>query len=513
MERSEGTRILEQLTEARPRTITLADDDISKIRKAIAALRARKKATQNYVDYYAGDQPLTYTSEKYRDYFGRMVSAYRENICPSVVDALADRLQITGITISRVEEPELDETPIDAANPSPSNEDGDVQPAPVTPSRDPLADALWAIWEANRMNVRAGRVHKDAAKLGDAFVIVWKDPTTKEPRIYSQDSRHVYVNYDPELEAIDWAAKAWIDDDKRGRITLYDRAQIRRYRTPQPIKSPDYGLPGEKAQWEPMPEEPVVDTGLDRVPVFHFANDADVAEYGASELRDVIPIQDGLNKSVADLLISSEFNAYPQRWATGLTTEVDPVTGKEREDFQPGMARLWKTADEMAKFGEFAAADLDKYINMKNSFKAAAADVTGTPAHYMQMTPGSWPSGESLKTAEARFVAKVADRQGAFGNVWADVLETAAAIASLDIEGSIKMTWQDASPRSELDAATIAGLKTSVGVSQEQVQRELGYTEEEIARMRQETQAKAEMDSDLKIKQLNAVETDFGENA
>lgn len=512
-----GTAIIETLTPAAPRG-GADSGDRALIVEALKALRKRRRYTRPYVEYYQGDQPLTYSSQKYSDYFKQMVARYHENICPAVIDAITDRLQVTGIVLESLTGDEQIETPIPDEDPPTPPAPGKPQdleammeaipPAPIKPTADPLASQLWAIWRTNRMTRRAGRVHKEATKLGDAFVIVWEDPEiANSPRIWTQDSRMIHVHYDPETEAIDWAAKFWIAEDGRARCNLYFRDRISKYQTQNPVRPVD-GLPGDKVAWTSAGGDSA--NPHDRVPVFHFANDADLAEYGDSELRDVLPVQDALNKSVADMLVAMEFAAYPQRWATGMSSEVDPVTGRDKEDFKPGIDRLWRTADELAKFGEFTPADLSKFIEVKNSFKAAAADVVGIPAHYMQMTPGAWPSGESLKTSEARFVAKVIDRQSSFGQTWSEVMAFAAAIAGIELDRQIEITWKDASPRSDLDAVLIAQGKLAVGVSQEQNQRELGYTEEEIARMRSETQMKAQADTELKLQELNAA-PDFGE--
>jgi len=66
-----------------------------------------------------------------------------------------------------------------------------------------------------------------------------------------------------------------------------------------------------------------------RVPVFHFPNRR-VYDYGISDLADVIPIQDALNKALMDMLVAMEFGAFKQRWVTGIEYETDPVTGKPK---------------------------------------------------------------------------------------------------------------------------------------------------------------------------------------
>src|SRR4029079_2306857 len=58
--------------------------------------------------------------------------------------------------------------------------------------------------------------------------------------------------------------------------------------------------------------------GKQNIPVMHFANNARTGRYGRSELRDVIPLQDGINYAVALLMSSAEHEGYKQKWAAGL---------------------------------------------------------------------------------------------------------------------------------------------------------------------------------------------------
>lgn len=489
-------------TIVRPEPVaTPGNESQQRLRQGIKALRVRNRRVIDYADYLAGIQPITYASETYRDYFAKMVSKYTENICPAVVDSITDRLTVTGVTIEADAGGEQADTP----EPGPGAQDQPDDMEHVPTPQEAASAAVWAVWRANRMDRRARRVHRQAATLGDAFVIVWEDPVTGNAHIYSQDSRKIYAHYDEETETIDWAVKYWLQDDGFGRATLYTADQVERYITPSKQSSRQYDLPGEKASWVPLSgEEPAISPNpYGRVPVFHFANDADTGDYGESELRDVLPIQDALNKATADMLVGMEFNAYPQRWATGMQIENDPVTGRPKASFAPGVEHLWQSQDPDSKFGQFDAADLDQLINVQNRFKAAAADVCGIPSHYMQMTPGQWPSGESLKTAEARFVAKVEDRQTAFGDVWVDVLTFAAAIDGIALPGQLDIMWQEASPRSDADQAVVALAKKQVGVSNEQLQREWGYSEEEIQRMGAEAQAQRELEAEQMQKRLN----------
>ena len=38
-----------------------------------------------------------------------------------------------------------------------------------------------------------------------------------------------------------------------------------------------------------------------------------------------MPVQDGLNKSVLDMLVAMEFSAFRQRWAAGIEVDHQPI--------------------------------------------------------------------------------------------------------------------------------------------------------------------------------------------
>ena len=46
-------------------------------------------------------------------------------------------------------------------------------------------------------------------------------------------------------------------------------------------------------------------------------------EPGASELRSVTGIQDRINKTITDRMMTQEFAAFPQKWVTGMEIPVD----------------------------------------------------------------------------------------------------------------------------------------------------------------------------------------------
>jgi Phage portal protein, SPP1 Gp6-like len=419
---------------------------------ALTTLAANLTAYGQCRNYYDGNHRLLFATDKFLSTFGNLFRAFACNLCPVVVDVPADRLTVTGFAV-----------------------EGGQQ----------KADDAWALWNANRMDRKSGQVHLEALTAGDAYAIVWPDKAGA-PTIYPQRAAAVTVKYDDEEPGlITWAAKAWPRADKKVRVTLYYADRIEKYIA---TSAADGSLPTSANGLVPFetPGEPwPLPNPYGRVPVFHFGNNAGIGEFGASELANVIPLQDGLNKSICDRLVAQEFIAYPQRYATGLEVDKDPTTGAPIPPFIPGADRLWTVEDANVKFGEFAQARISEFIAGEVDWLHKIAAVSGIPLHYLVHEAGGWPSGESMKTAEARLIAKVKDRQLAFGNVWEDAMAFAMTIAHKP-EARLVALWDDPTPRNEKDHASMLVMKRSVGISAHQVQREFGYSDEQIVQMEQE---------------------------
>ena len=424
-------------------------DDLKK--HAVATIAERARGYERYEEYYLGNHPLTFATEKFRNAFGSLFREIADNLCQVVVDAVADRLQIIGFDVEQ--------------------------------GQEEAADRAWELWQANRMDRRSGEIHSEALRAGDAYARVWPNGDN-EPIIYPNKGRLCTVNYAEDKPGlVAWAAKLWQGDDEYHYLTLYFADRIEKYvaeakeidasnaRSFKPRE-----VPGER--W-PLPNPWGV------VPMFHFANNALIDAWGQSELANVIPLQNALNKALADMLVAMEFVAYPQRFATGIEVDIDPVTGKPKTPFEPGVDRFWSVANPDVKFGEFRASDTTDYLAIQDSLRSEIARVSGTPLHYMMMERGGWPSGEAMKTAEARFVAKVEDRQVAFGNVWEDVARLCLRMDGAADTFQLSALWQDAAPRSEREMAEIAMLKQQLGVPDDQILLELGYPPEKVDEFRQ----------------------------
>ena len=361
-----------------------------------------------------------------------------------------------------------------------------------SPRSDELHSPIDNIWFRNRMPQRAGEIHKEVLKNGDAYAVVWFDPQGAIT-VYPQRAATVTVVYDEDTPGmIRWAAKYWRTADKRTRMNIFYPDRIERFISKK--ESENY-LP-EAGDFVPIGPKSNVQSrksiGTERpwtvanpfgiVPVFHFANNADVGCFGLSELIQAIPIQDGLNKSVLDMLVAMEFSAFRQRWAAGIEVEYDE-DGKPKSPFVVGADRLWIASDPNTRFGDFNASNLDQFLKVKDSFRVDMASVTGTPLHYFLQNSRGFASGESLKQNETRFLAKVRDRQTSFGQTWADLMSFALQLAGHGAGIELITNWEDPAPTDEKDVLGNILLKKQIGVSTEQALREAGYGEVDVKRM------------------------------
>lgn len=406
-----------------------------------------------YARYLAGDQPLAFATPRFRQAFGQLFDRLAYNRCEMIVDAHADRLQVSGFAAS--------------------GED------------DPLAQGAQAIWDANRMDVREGHVSSDAFGLGDAYVIVEVHPDRGDVQLWTQDPRNVRVHYSSESPGeLDLAAKRWVTEEGNTRLNLYFTDRVEKYlsrtRTPGGLFSNTvmdrYTPEGEK--W-PMP----LNLG-DTVPVFPFANNGRTDTYGVSELRNVIALQDGTNKTFADMFVAMEFAAFPQRVLIGVdepkteAQELDYVNRLQR--FSAGVDRFMTLFGDNSKIGEFSAVNIAQYLTVAEFLDQAFSRVTKVPAHYLGMT-GGFPSGRAQRIAEAPFIAKLEDRQRAFGAVWSDVMTYALRLDGKAIEpGVLRVNWKSAAALSREDELDLAAQRSALGFPFEQILKELGYEPTQI---------------------------------
>lgn len=443
---------------------------IQDIKPALDKLSANALKYAEFYAYYDGKHQLNFASDKFKNKFGKRLQRLRENLCKTVVKAPSSRLEVIGF----------------------QKDDKDIQ------------KKAWDIWKRSKMPLRSGDVHREAFKTGDSYVIVWTDKDGKA-RLYPNLANNVVVWANSETGETEKAAKAWRGSDGFYYLNLYYSDSVEKYITKRKASM----LPATQNAFEPrvIPGEDFpLPHKFGRVPVFHFKFDSEMADCGTSLLSDVIPLNEALNKSWADLLGAQEENMRRRRYVAGMQVEINEETGKKINPFKPDDDILFAD-DSETKFGEFSDAALTDFIAVLQETVKAICLVSGVPPSYFNLEQvGTAISGEALRKLEARFTAIIQDAQRSFGETWSEIILFALYIESVgSIEGTeVESQWTDAAPIGESELLDNALKKKNLGWSLEQIQRDMGLTDEQITKMLAENDAREQAMLDRQMKAFDA---------
>ncbi len=391
-------------------------------------------------DYYDGrHQPpvaLLAASSGYRSEYARWLSGFSDNFCRLVVQAVDERLTVTGFRVD--------------------GKAGDRK--------------AWGYWQDNQLDAWHLRAHREALVKSWCPVTVDAAPDGS-PRIRAHEADQFAIAWDDD-DALERAAamRRWATPDGRRLATLYFADRVEKY---------EQG-PGSQWQRRSVAGEPwPLPHALGVVPVVPLVNDPDLYNRGQSEIGAMLPMQNALNLLMSDMLVSAEYTAYPQRWVTGLEIPVDPDTGRPIQPFKLAYDRMLMARDPNVRFGQLDAADLRPYIRAVEACIQHIASTTRTPPHYLLGQSGAFPSGESLKATETGLVAKVRRRQGDFGESWEECIGLAFAAAGDTKRAGIEdkeAVWKDPEVRTEAEHVDALLKLKALGVPLEQLWEDAGYS-------------------------------------
>lgn len=433
---------------------------------------ARQNNYIKYREYYDGehDTLLTERLKKFLSVKGDDAE-FNFNLCPIAVDALAERLKVTGF------------------------DTGDSD----------QGEKMWEWWDGNKMDGKQGIVHTSAVRDGDAFVMVEWDNDEGRPKFSNElactGAEGVKVHYSKESTGkIDSASKRWVVDQGEGagkvrRMNLYFEDHIEKYISSEG----DY-----EGNWRPHLDPPQqgaaigteqpgelgacgwywwTDTGTESgkpigVPIVHYKNKDQGYDWGQSELKDIIPVQNALNKSVIDLLASADVAAF--RILVGKGDKWNAL------DIYPGVVVNSEKPPSEAELTAIEGEDPAKMIAVVDKYTMMIAQVSRTPISYFQ-TSAMRPSADTLKQEESGLVAKALKCQTDFGNAWEQAMTIARRLANvfggagMDETQSISCEWQDPQTHNELELLQTLLLKKQLGVPDKQIWSEMGYDAKKIA--------------------------------
>jgi hypothetical protein len=364
-----------------------------------------------------------------------------------------------------------------------------------------LAQLLWRWWQASRMDALARIVHRHAFRYGDAYLMVEWDALRSRPRYSIQDPLQIEPVYDGNGELVAMY-KAW-EEHPIGESGTITRTRINRYR-PGLIEKfvsvnsltytywtgdvdsdgrPDGGIiPWVDAAGAPLP-----------IPIVHFRNQPDGADFGRSDLADAIPMQDQFNVRTWATGQAAIFDGARIKYGVNVAAFVDPTTGVQRDPpLGPNAWWYLKPDDPNIEtvVGSIEPGDVAQLQEVADRELKTIAGLLGIPMHLI-WPAGGLPSGESLKTAEARLVSKLLDRTITLGNGWEDAQYLAIRLANvfgaagLPEDRMCTAQWAPVETRSELTDEQVISLKKD-DLSWRQRMRERAYSEEDIERVEAE---------------------------
>jgi hypothetical protein len=447
--------------------LAVHQDDAGRRRHAYYAL---------YGDYYEGKQrdprSLRFTTA---DLDQERTFTARHNVCQAIVDVLVERLLVVSFT---------------ATTRSAQRK---------TQAAEKATKQLWRWWQWNRMDVVARTTHHRTLSLGDAFVIVEYDQDAGYPRFFLQKPAEITAVYD-EYDQLVTVYKAWEQGEAGGgtastrrvlRINKYQRGIIEKFVGPVGgFGAFDYytgdGDAGTTllldANFELLP-----------LPVVHFRNAPRGDTFGRSDLADAVPMQDTFNMRTWATSQAAMFQGAKIYYGVNIEPLTDADTGEQRQPpYGPNV--FWylfaRDPEKAAQLGALEAGDLAQLQEVADRELKTIAGLLGIPVHLI-WPEGGLPSGESLKTAEARLVAKLRDRAATMGNGWEDAMQLAIRYANaygdagLPADLMLVTDWEPFGTRTDLSDEQTLQLRAD-DLSWRQRMRERNYDEEEIDRIEQE---------------------------
>jgi hypothetical protein len=141
-------------------------------------------------NYWNGTQPAAFLSPEASRALGNRMRTLAVNFPRLAVDALEERLQVTGFQFDNADRPDQE---------------------------------LWKIWTRNRMVDASAQAHTDALVYGRSFVMVWSRPDGS-PSITIESPKNMAVAHNPLTREVDAAFKRWSLNGKGyGVLYLVDR--------------------------------------------------------------------------------------------------------------------------------------------------------------------------------------------------------------------------------------------------------------------------------------------------
>lgn len=436
-------------------------------------------------NYHEGNQGVELT-DRLEQFLGTDVE-FRMNVTRGVVMALVERLRVVGFD---------------------SVDEG-------------LADWASDVWQEHNLDAIQEDVYEGALRDGESFVIVsWDGTEDKLSVIPHQRYTDVQVdgdgfgcwmvyNEDDYNQKPLYGVKQWTEDvdEVKDDGIIREIAQRRNHYYPNRVEKYRRDLQGEWIAYQPPGDEewplPWIDSSDNPlgIALVHFTNKG-----LRCEAWDAIPLQNAINKSLLDLLSSSDLTAFRIFYSLGFIPTTDgKKPAEDRSNWlklEPGQVVGTTKSAREADFGAIDTANLSELMDLTHQLVLWLAMVTNTPVSRFISTK-LIASDATLKEQEGPLIARVNSRQVRFGNAWSRCFDIARRLdnefgeETVNEEESIDLIWIEGAARGMSEKLDILEQKQTIHIPTKQLWKEAGYNQKQIDEMETERDAERRKQSEV----------------
>jgi hypothetical protein len=328
------------------------------------------------------------------------------------------------------------------------------------PEAPASASPEWAHWQRSRMDARQAAIYRGALKFGHSFVLTEKTKRGVTSKGLSA-LKTAALYEDPANDETPYAALTIVTPPKgeaRGKARMWDGKY--EYAVTYEAKSDPGSVRVSRLKAH----------GASECPVTRFAASVDLEGRTVGVIEPMIALQDRINQTVFDTLVSQTYTSHEVRYATGMAPPVkrDPETGDPVLDengnpvpipINHNARRFLFAEDPDVNFGSLPAGPISSLIDSIDMSIRHLAAISQTPPHHLLGQIANL-SAEALLAAETSLSRKIAEFQSIFGEAWERVFRLAADLegnvsAAEDFHGEVQ--WRDMESRSLAQAADALG--------------------------------------------------------
>ena len=362
-----------------------------------------------------------------------LVDQARFNVMPLVVTAVAQNLFVSGYR--------------------PTGESGRAPSMENSP--------IWGrVWQANRMDKRQSGLFRAAITYGYSYatVVPAQDPVTGESsaKVTPWSPLRLTALYDDPVND-EWPRFAMTID----RPELLDgigsvHRDVMSVSGPVTVRVYDashvYTLRIDAANDRiDSADVEVSEHGLGVTPVVRFVDTDDTDGCSLGKVEPLLPAQRQLNQTTFSLLMTQQYSAFRQRWATGMAIELDDQD-RPKEPWNAAVNAVWQNESPDGRFGDFAESNLSGYLDSRDKTLLFIASTAQIPPHNLLVGSGiSNVAADTLASIQAGHRRDIEEHETSFGESVEQTLRLAGLAIGDDAawrDRSAQVVWRDTTPRS-----------------------------------------------------------------